>query len=69
MIGTELEAEFKHHIDRCLFCGQCEEVCPVDAIEMTKEYELASYDRAEMIIEFKREKKTNEKPIRSSKNV
>ena len=63
MIGKGLEAEFKHYLDRCLFCGQCEESCPVNAITMTEEYELASYDRAGMIIEFKREEKTSEKPI------
>lgn len=54
MVGKGSEAEFKHHLDRCLFCGQCEEVCPVDAIAMTDEFELASYDRAGMLIEFKR---------------
>lgn len=69
MIGKGPEAEFKHHLDRCLFCGQCEEVCPVNAITMTEEYELASYDRAEMIIEFKREEKASKNLSRSSKNV
>lgn len=54
MIGKGSEAEFKHYLDRCIFCGWCEEVCPTDAITMTEEYELAGYDRAEMIIEFKR---------------
>lgn len=56
MIGKGMEAEIRHYLDRCLFCGQCEEVCPVEAITMTGEYELASYDRAEMISEFRREK-------------
>lgn len=54
MIGRGLEAEFKHHLDRCVFCGQCAEVCPTSAIKMTDDYELASYDRAEMKIDFKR---------------
>jgi NADH-quinone oxidoreductase subunit I len=26
---------------RCIFCGFCEEVCPEEAIIMSKEYELA----------------------------
>ena len=54
MIGKGSEAEFKHHIDRCVFCGQCAEVCPTKAIMMTEDYELASYDKIEMIVEFKR---------------
>ena len=37
-------------LDRCLFCAQCEEVCPADAIELTKEFELAGYDRKEMVV-------------------
>ena len=69
MIGKGLEAEFKHYLDRCLFCGQCEEVCPVNAITMTEEYELASYDRAGMIIKFKREEKAMKNLSRSGKNV
>ena len=69
MIGKGPEAEFKHHLDRCLFCGQCEEVCPVNAITMTEQYELTSYNRLGMIIEFKREEKASKKLSRSSKNL
>ena len=54
MIGKGLELEFKHYLDRCLFCARCVEVCPVTAIKMTEEYELARFDRDAMIIEFKR---------------
>ena len=54
MIGRGSKAEFKHHLDRCMFCGHCEEVCPTNAIRMTEEYELASYDRTGMVIEFRR---------------
>ncbi|HEY3307545.1 MAG TPA: NADH-quinone oxidoreductase subunit NuoI [Desulfuromonadaceae bacterium] len=37
----------KYEIDmlRCIFCGYCVEACPVDAIKMTGEFELASYRR------------------------
>jgi NADH-quinone oxidoreductase subunit I len=30
---------------RCIFCGYCVEACPVDALAMTQNFELASYQR------------------------
>lgn len=54
MIGKGSKAEFRHHLDLCLFCAQCEESCPRGAITMTEEYELAGFDSANMIVEFKR---------------
>ncbi len=30
---------------RCIYCGYCEEVCPVNAVVLTEVYEYASYDR------------------------
>jgi hydrogenase-4 component H len=30
---------------RCMFCGECAEVCPARAIIMTREFELATYDK------------------------
>lgn len=56
MIGKGLTAELRIHLDRCLFCGQCEEVCPRKAIRLTTEYELADYNRDDLVIEFKRPK-------------
>jgi len=41
-----LEAEINHYVDRCMFCGQCAEICPENAIRMSEEYELADFDRA-----------------------
>ncbi|MFH1626360.1 MAG: NADH-quinone oxidoreductase subunit NuoI [Pseudomonadota bacterium] len=32
-------------LTRCIFCGYCVEACPVGAIVMTAEYELATYSR------------------------
>ncbi|MFX0212339.1 MAG: 4Fe-4S binding protein [Candidatus Hodarchaeota archaeon] len=55
MFGRGLEATFKHYLDRCLFCGQCEESCPVNAITMTEKYELACYNRSELIKKIERE--------------
>ncbi len=31
---------------RCIFCGFCEEACPKAAIELTKNYRLADYDKS-----------------------
>jgi NADH-quinone oxidoreductase subunit I len=33
---------------RCMFCGLCEEACPEEAIVMSREVELGSYDRDTM---------------------
>src|SRR3990172_9401303 len=32
-------------LERCIFCGYCEEACPEDAIFLGKEYELECYTR------------------------
>ena len=32
-------------LDRCIFCGQCAEACPNQAITMTDDFELAQYDK------------------------
>jgi NADH-quinone oxidoreductase subunit I len=32
-------------LSRCMFCGLCEDACPVDALELTQDFELASYTR------------------------
>lgn len=39
----------------CIFCGRCEEVCPYGAIKLTREYELASKTRDDLLISIARE--------------
>ncbi len=51
---TEFEKErypekFEINMLRCIFCGFCEEVCPEEAIIMSKDYELAFFNRQEAI--------------------
>ena len=36
---------------RCIYCGMCEEACPVDAIELTSLYDLSGKSREEMIFD------------------
>ena len=36
---------FNIDMARCMFCGLCEEACPEEAIVMSREFEISSYDR------------------------
>ena len=40
---------FTYDLSRCMFCGLCEDACPTDALELTQDFELASYNRQGMI--------------------
>lgn len=31
------EKKVEFYLDKCVFCGTCEEVCPVDAIKLSRE--------------------------------
>ncbi len=54
--------EFNIDMLRCVFCGMCEEACPVDAIRMGPNYELASFDRSDFIF-------TKEDLVRNGNNT
>ena len=43
--GVKYPTVYQIDLLRCIFCGYCVEACPVEAIEMTGEYELANYKR------------------------
>lgn len=40
---------FTYDLSRCMFCGLCEDACPTDALELTQDFEIASYGRNGMI--------------------
>jgi len=42
---------FDIDMSRCMFCGLCEEACPEEAIVMSREVEISTYDRRSMIFE------------------
>ena len=42
---------FRINFSRCIYCGLCEEACPTYAIQLTPDYEMAEYDRRNMVYE------------------
>ena len=42
---------FDIDMSRCMYCGLCEEACPEEAIVMSREVEISTYDRQSMIFE------------------
>lgn len=42
---------FDIDMSRCMFCGLCEEACPEEAIVMSREVEISSYDRQSLIFD------------------
>lgn len=57
VVGSERDPVTKHKIlthftydlSRCMFCGLCEDACPVDALELTQDFELATFTRQGMV--------------------
>jgi NADH-quinone oxidoreductase subunit I len=47
--GERYAAVYEINLARCIFCGYCEIACPFDAITMGHEYEMADYNRADLI--------------------
>ncbi|MEN8183723.1 MAG: NADH-quinone oxidoreductase subunit I [Myxococcota bacterium] len=45
--------EFDIDMSRCMVCGLCEESCPEEAIVMSREVEIAGFDRASMLFHKK----------------
>ncbi len=44
--------EYVIDLGRCIYCGYCEQVCPKEAIKLTQEYELAQYERGNLIYDL-----------------
>ena len=47
--GERFAAVYEINLSRCIFCGYCEIACPFDAITMGHDYEMADYDRENLI--------------------
>jgi len=42
---------FRINFSRCVYCGLCEEACPTYAIQLTPDFEMAEYERQNMVYE------------------
>lgn len=42
---------FRINFSRCVYCGLCEEACPTLAIQLTPDFEMAEYERHNMVYE------------------
>jgi len=45
--------QFTIDIGRCIFCGNCTEVCPVDCIKMLPDFELSDFSREALVLDKK----------------
>ncbi len=41
----KVASRYEIDLSRCIFCGFCVDACPEEAIVMTREYDLATYNR------------------------
>lgn len=49
--GRRYPAFFRINFSRCIFCGLCEEACPTCAIQLTPDFEMAEYQRKNLVYE------------------
>lgn len=50
MVNVEGKKRPLFLLDRCIFCYQCAESCPKNAIKSTEFFELATTDKASLVI-------------------
>jgi NADH-quinone oxidoreductase subunit I len=49
--GRRYPAWFRINFSRCIFCGFCEEACPTKAIQLTPDFDMNEYRRADLVYE------------------
>ena len=54
---------YKVDLKKCIFCGNCKFYCPVKAISMTKEYELATADKTNLVLSYMNKNKISSEDI------
>ncbi|MGE5313715.1 MAG: NADH-quinone oxidoreductase subunit NuoI [Acidobacteriota bacterium] len=49
--GRRYPEFFRINFSRCIFCGFCEDACPTYAIQLTPDFEMDEYARANLVYE------------------
>ena len=49
--GRRYPEFFRINFSRCIFCGFCEDACPTYAIQLIPDFELAEYNRQNLVYE------------------
>lgn len=49
--GRRYPEFFRINFSRCIYCGFCEDACPTYAIQLIPDFEMAEYDRRNMVYE------------------
>lgn len=49
--GRRYPEFFRINFSRCILCGFCEEACPTAAIQLTPDFEMAEYNRQNLVYE------------------
>jgi NADH-quinone oxidoreductase subunit I len=49
--GRRYPEFFRINFSRCIFCGFCEDACPTYAIQLIPDFEMAEYDRQNLVYE------------------
>lgn len=49
--GRRYPEFFRINFSRCIFCGYCEDACPTYSIQLIPDYEMAEYDRQNLVYE------------------
>lgn len=52
--GKRVIETYVVHNENCMVCGLCVEACPFDALKMGRDYELAEYNRANLLYDFEK---------------
>jgi NADH-quinone oxidoreductase subunit I len=49
--GRRFPSFFRINFSRCIYCGYCEEACPTYAIQLVPDFEMAEYNRQNLVYE------------------